>query len=136
MAGMRRPVVLTVDDHRSLHEVYALAFERDYEQIRAHGGYEALEFVRSKTIDVMILDLMMPDLHGMEVLDHALAMKPDLTVVISSVIDASESALRAIRRGATDYFVKPTDPDVMEIVVRQLLASRKDSTIVIPQPAL
>jgi len=113
-----------------------LAFERDYEQIRAHGGYEALEFVRSKIIDVMILDLMMPDLHGMEVLDRALAMKPELTVVVSSVIDASESALWAIRRDATDYFVKPTDPDVMEAVVRQLLAARNNSALVIPQLAL
>src|SRR5439155_17391167 len=117
MAGKRRPVLLTVDDCRSLHDVYALAFEHDYDHLRAHGGHEALEFIRSATIDVVILDLMMPDLHGLEVLDRALALKPQLIVVISSVIDRSRSALRALRRGASDYFVKPTDPDVMEVVV-------------------
>jgi len=136
MASQRRPVLLTVDDHRALHDVYALAFERDYDHRSAYGGHQALEIVQSETIDVMVLDLMMPDLHGMEVLDRALKLKPKLIVVISSVINASQSALRAIRRGAYDYFVKPTDPEVMEMVVRQLLATRADPAVAIPQPAL
>src|SRR5712692_7804216 len=115
----RRPIVLTVDDNRSIHEVYALAFERDYDHLRAHSGKEALEIVRSQTIDVIVLDLMMPDLHGLEVLERTLKLKPRLIIVISSVINTSQSALRAIRRGAADYFVKPTEPEVMEMVARQ-----------------
>src|SRR5437867_473364 len=136
MPRRRRPVLLTVDDNRSIHEVYALAFERDYYHLRAHGGKEALDILRSKTIDVMVLDLMMPDLHGLDVLERAFKLKPGLIIVISSVINTSQSALRAIRRGAADYFVKPTEPEVMEMVVRQLLAARDNSAVAIPQPAL
>src|SRR6266446_158810 len=136
MTGQRRPVLLTVDDNESIHDVYGLAFDRDYTHVRAHGGREALEIVRSQTIDVMVLDLMMPDLNGLEVLERALRVKPRLTVVVSSVIDRSQSALRALRRGAADYFVKPTEPEVMEVVVRQLLAARSDPEVAIPQPAL
>jgi len=136
MPRKRRPIVLTVDDNRSIHEVYALAFERDYDHLRAHGGKEALEILRAKTIDVMVLDLMMPDLHGLDVLERAFKLKPGLIVVISSVINTSQSALRAIRRGAADYFVKPTEPEVMEMVVRQLLAARGNPAVAIPQPAL
>ena len=136
MAGQRPPVLLTVDDNRSIHEVYALAFERDYDHLRAHSGEEALEIVRSKTIDVMVLDLMMPGLHGLEVLERALKLKPRLIIVISSVINTSQSALRAIRRGAADYFVKPTEPEVMEMVVRQHLAARGNPAVAVPQPAL
>jgi len=132
----RRPIVLTVDDNRALHEFYALAFEHDYDHLRAHGGKEALQLVRSKTIDVMVLDLIMPGLHGLEVLEKALKLKPELIVVISSVIDTSQSALRAIRRGAADYFVKPTEPEVMEMVVRQLLAARGDPAVAIPKSTL
>src|SRR6266540_2872805 len=84
----------------------------------------------------MVLDLLMPDLHGLEVLERALKLKPRLIVVISSVINSSQSALRAIRRGAADYFIKPTEPEVMEMVVRQLLAARGDPAIAIPQPAV
>jgi len=134
--GTRRPVVLTVDDNRALHEVYALAFERDYEHVRAYDGEEALEIVGGKTVDVMVLDLRMPGLQGMEVLEQAFRLKRSLIVVVSSVIDTSQTALRAIRLGAADYFVKPTEPEVMELVVRQLLAARGDRTIAIPQPAL
>lgn len=119
-----------------MHDVYALAFERDYDHLRALGGHEALEILQSATIDVMVLDLMMPDLHGMEVLDRALALRPRLIVVISSVVDGSQSALRALRRGASDYFIKLTDPDVIEIGVRQVLASHGDPAIAIPQPRL
>ncbi len=136
MPGTRRPVVLTVDDNRGLHEVYTLAFERDYEHVRAYGGEEALEIVRGKTIDVMVLDLRMPGLHGMEVLEQAFRLKRSLIVVVSSVIDTSQSALRAIRLGAADYFVKPTEPEVMELVVRQLLAAHGDPAVAIPQPTL
>ena len=136
MPRKRRPIVLTVDDNWSLHEFYALAFEHDYDHLRAYDGKEALQLVRSKTIDVMVLDLIMPGLHGLEVLEKALKLKPGLIVVISSVIDTSQSALRAIRRGAADYFVKPTEPEVMEMVVRQLLAARGDPAVAIPKPTL
>ena len=129
MPETRRPVVLTVDDNRALHEVYTLAFERDYEHVRAYGGEEALDAVRAKTIDVMVLDLRMPDLGGMEVLERTFKLRRDLIVVVSSVIDTSQSALRAIRLGAADYFVKPTEPEVMELVVRQLLAAHGDPTV-------
>jgi len=132
----RRPVVLTVDDNRTLHDFYALAFEHDYDHLRAYCGQEALKIVRAETIDVMVLDLIMPGLHGLEVLDRALKLKPGLIVVIGSVIDTAQSALRAIRLGAADYFVKPTEPEVMEMVVRQLLASHHDPAVVVPQPTL
>jgi len=132
----RRPTLLTVDDNPAIHDVYALAFDREYELLRAHSGQEALKIVRAETIDVMLLDLIMPGLHGLEVLERALKLKRRLCVVISSVINSSQSALRALRWGAADYFVKPTDPEVMEMVVRQLLAARADPAIAIPQPTL
>jgi DNA-binding NtrC family response regulator len=103
--GQRRPVLLTVDDHRAIHEVNALAFEKDHTHVRAYAGREALEIVRARTVDVVVLDLIMPDLNGLEVPERALKVQPGLMVVIALVIDSSQSALRALRRGATDYFV-------------------------------
>jgi DNA-binding response OmpR family regulator len=132
----RRPIVLTVDDNPIIHDVYGLAFERKYDHRRAYSGQEALGILRAETIDVMVLDLIMPGLHGLEVLERARRLKPGLIVIISSVINTSQSALRGLRWGASDYFVKPTDPDVMEMVVRQLLSARADPAISIPQPAL
>ena len=86
--------------------------------------------MRSETVDVVILELVMPDLNGLEVLDRALELTPGLMVVIASVIDTSQSALQALRRGATDYFVKPTDPEVTKMVVRRrrCALSRPSST--------
>src|SRR5262249_28117618 len=109
----RRPIVLTVDDNPIIHDVYGLAFERKYDHRRAYSGQEALGILRAETIDVMVLDLIMPGLHGLEVLERARKLKPGLIVIISSVINTSQSALRGLRWGASDYFVKPTDPDVM-----------------------
>jgi CheY-like chemotaxis protein len=100
--GTRRPVVLTVDDNRGLHEVYTPAFERDYEHVRAYGGEEALEIVRGKTIDVMVLDLRMPGLHGMEVLEQAFRLPSAL--VISEPVDFA----RLFREIAT---LLPPDPE-------------------------
>jgi len=130
----RRPVVLTVDDNRLVHDFYALAFQHHYHHVRAYCGEEALKIVRAETIDVVVLDLILPGIPGLRVLERALKMRPKLIVVISSVIDSSQSALRAIRRGAADYFVKPTDPEVMEMVIRHLLATLDDPGIMIPRP--
>jgi DNA-binding NtrC family response regulator len=135
-SGKRRPIVLTVDDNTTLHDVYALAFERDYDHLRAYGGQEALRIVQAETVDVMVLDLIMPGLHGLEVLERVRKLRSGPIVVISSVIDASQSALIAIRRGAADFFVKPTDPEIMELAVRQLLATRRDPAVAVPQPTL
>jgi DNA-binding response OmpR family regulator len=132
----RRPVVLTVDDNRLLHDFYGLAFERGYEHRRAYGGHEAVAIVQTETVDVMVLDLIMPGLHGLKVLERVRALRPGIIVVISSVVNAASSALRAIRSGAADYFVKPTEPEVMEMVVRQLLAVRHDPTVAVPGPTL
>jgi len=70
------------------------------------------------------------------VLERSFKLRRDLIVVVSSVIDSSQSAMRAIRLGAADYFVKPTEPEVMELAVRQLLAAHGNPAVVIPQPAL
>jgi DNA-binding response OmpR family regulator len=134
--GKRRPVILTVDDNRTLHDVYALAFGQDYDQLRAYDGEQALKILKTKTVDVMVLDLIMPGLHGLKVLERALKLKQRPIAVVCSVINTSQSALRALRLGAADYFVKPTEPEVMEIVVRQLLARHHDPNVAIPQPAL
>ena len=136
MRAKRRPILLTVDDNPLAHEVYGLAFDHGYVHLRAHNGREALRIVGTETVDAMILDLIMPDLHGLEVLELALKARPGLIVVIASVINASQSALRAIRKGATDYFVKPTEPAVMEMVVRQLLVAKGDPALVVPEPSL
>ena len=130
----RRPIVLTVDDNRLLHDFYSLAFERAYVHRRAYSGLEALTIVQAEIIDVMVLDLIMPGLHGLEVLKEVLALKPGLIVVVSSVVSTAWSALRAIRWGAADYFVKPTEPGVMEMVIRQLLAIRRDPAVAVPEP--
>jgi len=132
----RRPIVLTVDDNPAMHEVYALAFEQSYDHRRAHGGIEALRMVQSERLDAMVLDLLMPDLNGFEVLQRTRKLQPVLIILISSVVNASRSALGTIRQGAADYFVKPTEPDVIEMVLRQLLAGRDDLTIVTPREAL
>ena len=85
----RRPIVLTVDDNLVVHDVYGLAFEKDYEHLRAYCGREALKIVRSRVVDVMVLDLVMPGLNGLEVLERVFKLLPrrPILIVSSVVID-------------------------------------------------
>ena len=104
--------ILVVDDERFFREAIrdALAPAGLAVELAATGG-EALEKLEDPALGVVILDLQLPDLHGLEVFRRAKQLRPELRVVILSAHTEQHHVLEALRLGAFDYLAKPVGPD-------------------------
>ena len=94
--------------------------------ITAENGQQGIEAVqtRPEEIDVILLDLMMPGMSGMEVLDQIRMIDPNLLVIVITGYATVESAVEAMKKGAYDFIPKPFTPDQLRIVVRRALERR------------
>lgn len=115
--------VLLVDDHpivrQGLHRL--LEIEPDFEVIGEAGdGLEALKMVNDLQPDVLILDLMMPGLNGLEVIRHVLERSQKIRVVVLSMHQDEAYVLQALRSGAKGYVLKDSSPRELACAIRQV----------------
>ncbi len=126
--GMLDPVnILVIDDEQIMRDGASRILSKDgWGVMTATNGQQGLEVIRNRTqeIDVILLDLMMPGMSGMEVLDHIQAINPNLLVIVITGYATVESAVEAMKKGAYDFIPKPFTPDQLRIVVRRALEKR------------
>jgi diguanylate cyclase (GGDEF)-like protein len=125
--------LLIVDDIRENREILRRRFERQgYSATEAAGGVEALALIEREAFDLVLLDMMMPDLSGLEVLarireTHAPGLLPVIMVTAKS---QSEDVVDALNRGANDYITKPVDFSIaLARVVTQIDRKRAEEKI-------
>jgi two-component system, NtrC family, response regulator HydG len=103
-----QPTLLVVDDDPSNLDSLRIVFEREgYQVLSARGGREALDHVRSGHVDVVLTDLMMPGMSGLDLLKGVKAIDPLVEVVLMTAYGTVERAVEAMRQGAYDFVTKP-----------------------------
>jgi len=114
--------ILVVDDEQQMREVLRdVLEEHGYFVEEASGGWEALEKLASHSYDLVLLDLKMPDLDGIEVLKRARAQKSDICAIMMTAFASPETAVEALKNGAYDYITKPFSPeDLISTIERAL----------------
>jgi len=124
---LNRTNILVIDDEQIMRDGCSRILSKDgWSVICAANGNQGLEEIQGCTenIDVILLDLMMPGMSGMEVLDHIRTMDPNLLVIVITGYATVESAVEAMKKGAYDFIPKPFTPDQLRIVVRRALERR------------
>lgn len=120
--------VLVVDDHAIIRKGITQLL-RDTEDMEvaaeAKNGAEALHLIRNNTYDVVLLDINMPDEHGIDVLIKIKELKPDLPVLMLSMYPADQYAIRSLKAGASGYVNKQDALSQMVIAIRQVSEGRK-----------
>jgi DNA-binding NtrC family response regulator len=112
--------VLVVDDDLKMRTLVARVLSREGYAVRgAETGQDALDLLDAWSPDLMLCDIRMPGMDGMELLGRVRQMRPELPVVVMTGFGSVETAVEAMRAGAFDYFSKPFDLDELLIVVRK-----------------
>ncbi len=112
-----RASLLIVDDERGPAESLRMIFKPSYNVYVANGGPEALEILHSRSIDVVTLDLRMPVMSGVEVMERIKAFDSDIEVIVVTGYSSMDSAIRGLRHGVFDYISKPFDvPQICDLV--------------------
>jgi DNA-binding NtrC family response regulator len=124
---MTRPKrVVVVEDDKGMREILTACLEAEgYLVVAAATGEEAIDRLRPGAIDLVLADLKLPGVDGLEVLRRAQQLVPRPAVVLMTAYASVETAVEALRRGADDYLVKPLHLDDVTPRIRRLLTPRR-----------
>jgi two-component system response regulator PilR (NtrC family) len=118
--------ILIVDDERSMREFLGIYLRREGYRIEAApGGTEAMAALKSRTFDLVITDLRMPDGDGLQILSEAKRLHPDTEVIVVTAFSTTETAIAAMKAGAHDYLTKPFKIDEVTLVVDRAMEKRR-----------
>ncbi|MBF0486016.1 MAG: sigma-54-dependent Fis family transcriptional regulator [Candidatus Omnitrophica bacterium] len=118
--------ILVVDDEKMLRErLKGLLELEEYEVFLAESGREALEVLRDKKPEIVVTDIRMPGMDGIELLDKIKALSADTEVIMLTGHGDMESVVFALRKGAFDYMPKPLNFDELCIAIQRALALSK-----------
>jgi len=118
--------ILVVDDEEILQDVLGLLLRKEgFRPIAARTGEEAVLLLERESIDLVLLDLMLPGMSGMEVLRQIRARDPELVVIVVTAYSSIESAIEAMREGAFHYIPKPFKNEEVLLTIRKGLEQRR-----------
>ena len=118
--------ILIIDDEASLRQTLARILQRaGHEVTTASTGTEGLSLLGAQTIDLLYLDIRMPDISGLELLKTIHEKYPDLPVILFTAQPDLNSAVEALRRGAVDYLLKPLKPQAVIDRTQTILAAKQ-----------
>ena len=117
--------VLVVDDEPSMREMLCIMLKREgYDVVLAECGKAAVEILRRRPVDLLISDIKMPDMSGVDVLREAKALQQDIVAIMITAFKSTESAVGALRLGAVDYLDKPFNIEKLKKKVRDALEKK------------
>jgi DNA-binding NtrC family response regulator len=118
--------ILIVDDEDIIRESLSFVLSKEGYRVRdAANGRVALDRIKEESFDLVLTDLEMPEMKGIELLENVSRFSPETLVVIITAYGSIETAIAALRQGAVDYILKPVEFDELLIKVRRLLATRE-----------
>ena len=118
--------ILIVDDEKSLREMLAILLQREgYNVVQVENGKKALDLVKTTEFDLIISDMKMPELGGLDLLRQLREQSNDVTVLMMTAFSSTEDAVEAMKLGAYDYITKPFKNDEIRLVIKNALERKK-----------
>jgi DNA-binding response OmpR family regulator len=124
--------ILIVDDEPINIKVLSSALKSEYDVITAQNGYEAISLLKEHLPDLILLDVMMPDLNGFDVckIIKADAAFTDIPVIFLTALDTHEGELQGLEIGGIDYLTKPVNFDLLKVRVRNHIELKQRNDLV------
>lgn len=114
--------ILIVDDERIMRDSLAGWLTRDGHAVETAGsGEDALEMIKSKRFDILLVDIKMEGISGLEVLRQVTENDPDVAVIMITAYGSISTAIEAMKNGARDYLLKPFDPEELGVLIEKIM---------------
>src|SRR5689334_9043470 len=124
---MTTRTILVIDDERDIREMIAEALETEgYRIQQAETGARALEILSSQPVDLVLSDIQLPDMSGIDLAARIKAQQPELPVVMVTALAQADMAIEALKLGASDYVTKPFDLDTLSASIRNILQKAEE----------
>lgn len=115
--------ILIVDDEKNYPPIIAAVLEGEgYETLTANSGHQAMEILKNSDVDLILADLKMPVMNGIELLEQIKTRDPDLPVIMMTAYGTVEKAVEAMQKGAHNFIQKPFDNEQLVIFVKKAVA--------------
>ena len=122
---MRKRILIVDDEEIVVRSCLRILSGDEYKVDVANNGLDALAKIAVQDYDMIILDIMMPKMNGMEVLQRVKESHPDIDVIMITGLNEIDTAVKAMKLGAFDYLPKPFDPEEFETVVARAFERRQ-----------
>jgi len=117
--------ILVIDDERSMREFLSIMLEREgYSVVTKDNGNDALEFISKNKYDLIITDIKMPKMSGIDILRESMALHPNTPVIMITAFASTEVAVEAMKLGAYDYITKPFNVDEIKIIIKNAIEKK------------
>ncbi len=118
--------ILIVDDEQSMLDFLTLMLQKEgYDIITANSGSKAKGIIKKEAIDLIISDIRMPGIDGIELLRITKEINPDIIVILITAYASTKTAIQALKLGAYDYISKPFDIDELKIIIEKALEKKR-----------
>jgi DNA-binding NtrC family response regulator len=117
----KKATILVVDDENGIRESFKMILKDGYHVLLAETGEEALELYKNNPVDLILLDILLPDINGIELLERLKGMDPNTEIIMVTGVKEIQTAVKAIKLGAYQYIIKPfAVEDIINIIDRAL----------------
>jgi YesN/AraC family two-component response regulator len=130
-APAARPTILVVDDDPGIQDVLRLILQDEYDVVAVASAPTALRMLATRRVDLVMLDLVMPRMDGLEALQRMASLPVRPKVIVVSALNYAASAVAALQRGALDYITKPFDEDHVLAAVRAAIGPRAGRVVLV-----
>ena len=120
----KKATILVVDDEHGVRQSFDMVLSDDYEVLLAPTGKEAFDIFNKNSIDLILLDIRLPDIDGLDLLVKLKEIDPNNEVIMVTAVREIQSAVRAIKAGAYEYIIKPFEVDEVLTIINRALEKR------------
>jgi DNA-binding NtrC family response regulator len=117
----KKGTILVVDDENGVRESFNMVLKDDYHVLLAGTGQEAMDIFKKNSIDLILLDILLPDVNGLDLLAKLVESDPNSEIIMVTAVNEIQTAVQAIKLGAYEYIIKPFVVDDVLTVIRRAL---------------
>lgn len=121
----KKPIVLVVDDEPAIRDSIKMLLKDNYQLYFADCGKKAISLVNKHPIDLVLLDVRMPEIDGLEVLEQIKRINENIEVIMLTAVITVNTAVKAMKKGAYDYITKPFDIEALQELIANALEKKK-----------